>query len=1110
MKLYRLLFALMPLMCACVHAQQIVVNPCTVNSSGACVANPVTSIILAPATQTSVVGNVTTYTASAQTVTPTGTPTNVTSECVFSSSNTSVATIQGNTAVGQGAGTTVIMATCGAPGTTQLTATASLTVLGPPQITNPACSSQPCALTQGTIGSAYSFAFQAVGGVLPYNWTVSVGSLPSGLSLGNSSTLCGTSTNCLLSGTPSGSTGTTTWAMQVCDSIHDCQTVQVSLTTVSSSTTPAGDPVLPSVWVNAYEGDSAIASPTYTATFPNTWSCGSSNYGPYTANSQSSLNTFLANIEACRTNNGGTPNILGIIPAGSVFSGSTTIVFPQTNTTTATGWIYIRSSADSSLPDHQTVCSHGQEDNVSYIISASQQVTQPGLDNVDCAGDAMTYQLGATVTSVPAGSFTFANGTTVNTSSYNDAQYMWTVENTSTANNPVFALCSPTATSGLNPPPCGGSTNIAPDHLVIEDGKFELGPGVKSVSYLLQIIASVTGLSSTSQLATHVHLRKDFATGDWSSLTTGANAIQAAFSLDCIYCSLTDSAVTNALYPAGEGHGVQIVYGDQLKISHNWIEGSSIGLICGGSSVTMPIAGFVPCQDTQIDRNRFTFPYAWLGVNNIPSGNTNWSGSSILRKNSFEMKSAQRLVLVGNIFENVDKSGAQNGVVGPEFDVRNTSAGNFGSNYQTTIQDDYVRGNISRNGCAGFAAGFHSAGASNGGGVAVGMHNIWFYNNLWYNVSNTNTFGASGCSGTGDNGLEITSFASTWEVSLTENSAGTAATAILVCTPIISGNCPAGPLPIGYQQSPFVPNQDPVSIYGCTLTDSNGHTFNTPANPLFSSPSTALGPVVTAAVNNYPTTVTVTFPFSGVTPSFTDGSGSCILSAIQGYARNWKFTHNTLVTDPVGKAFYYGSGLATGAVFGLNGLMRDDIFVGAGLQSSTTEGTKTEQYIWDALNTLSFDHLVFPTRTASNYTEYGNNPNYPDAAGCTGNGCSPPTSIHFPSAPNCTTAQETFQNPACVGFQVAGNATSMPILASDYHLFALQSEPGNVCVTVSGLQVCPSYYATGNPGAASDGFDMGVNLTNSGQSGLPTVDSDQTTTTFVCPYACGSPGPYQD
>src|SRR5436309_15468790 len=52
----------------------------------------------------------------------------------------------------------------------------------------------PTALPNGAVGTAYSFSFDATGGLTPYSWSVSSGALPAGLNLGSSGSLTGTPT----------------------------------------------------------------------------------------------------------------------------------------------------------------------------------------------------------------------------------------------------------------------------------------------------------------------------------------------------------------------------------------------------------------------------------------------------------------------------------------------------------------------------------------------------------------------------------------------------------------------------------------------------------------------------------------------------------------------------------------------------------------------------------------------------------------------------------------------------------------------------------------------------------------------------------------------------
>ncbi|MGC2331501.1 MAG: putative Ig domain-containing protein [Candidatus Acidiferrales bacterium] len=76
-------------------------------------------------------------------------------------------------------------------------------------------------LPNGTLGAPYTATtLQATGGVPPYTWTITVGSLPPGLALNNG----------IISGTPTGTTtGTTTFTVQVADSEVPAMTKTASL-----------------------------------------------------------------------------------------------------------------------------------------------------------------------------------------------------------------------------------------------------------------------------------------------------------------------------------------------------------------------------------------------------------------------------------------------------------------------------------------------------------------------------------------------------------------------------------------------------------------------------------------------------------------------------------------------------------------------------------------------------------------------------------------------------------------------------------------------------------------------------------------------------------------
>ena len=68
-------------------------------------------------------------------------------------------------------------------------------------------------LPNGTVGTAYSSALTAIGGTLPYSWTVSAGALPAGLTLSKGGTISGTPT----------ATGQFNFTVQVTDSSSPAQ-----------------------------------------------------------------------------------------------------------------------------------------------------------------------------------------------------------------------------------------------------------------------------------------------------------------------------------------------------------------------------------------------------------------------------------------------------------------------------------------------------------------------------------------------------------------------------------------------------------------------------------------------------------------------------------------------------------------------------------------------------------------------------------------------------------------------------------------------------------------------------------------------------------------------
>jgi hypothetical protein len=230
--------------------------------------------------------------------------------------------------------------------------------------------------------------------------------------------------------------------------------------------------------------------------------------------------------------------------------------------------------------------------------------------------------------------------------------------------------------------------------------------------------------------------------------------------------------------------------------------------------------------------------------------------------------------------------------------------------------------------------------------------------------------------------------------------------------------------------------------------------------------------------------LTVTYPWVA-TANAVDTSGKCVLTNVQGGGRNTLFTHNTVITDSTHGLTSSNSPGQHGPNYQIHALLRDSILLGAWFNNPPGEGTPSETFNFD-ITSLTADHLVWPTRTASKYTEYGNNTAFAAGPCTTPTGCNPPVSMYFPTTDYCTGATSTS---ACVGFIGAMSLPSgpMPLTLNDYHNYALRSD---------------SLFFAGNSQQASDGKSMGADIS--------AIDNAETTTTYTCPYTCGSPGPFVD
>ena len=190
-------------------------------------------------------------------------------------------------------------------------------------VVNPALSVTTTSLASGVLGSNYSQTLSAAGGITPYTWAITTGSLPAGLGLNTSSGA--------ISGTPSGTfTGTTNFTVTVTDNespTHKTASANLSITVSATTllvTTTSGS--LPTGVINN----------AYTATL-----AASGGAGAYTWSLTSgSLPTNLTfNSNGTIT---GTPNVTGSFPITVKVTDSET---PTAQTASANLTIVVNNSA---------------------------------------------------------------------------------------------------------------------------------------------------------------------------------------------------------------------------------------------------------------------------------------------------------------------------------------------------------------------------------------------------------------------------------------------------------------------------------------------------------------------------------------------------------------------------------------------------------------------------------------------------------------------------------------------------------------------------------------------------------------------------------------------
>ncbi len=198
--------------------------------------------------------------------------------------------------------------------------------------------------------------------------------------------------------------------------------------------------------------------------------------------------------------------------------------------------------------------------------------------------------------------------------------------------------------------------------------------------------------------------------------------LKVGVALNCTNGAIIDSRIDNIHAESGastfESKTIACYNGaGPLKITNNYLEASHINILFGGA--VSSISNLVP-SDVEIKCNTMTKRESWNPAD--PSfGGKIWGV-----KNVFEIKSGQRMLLEGNIFENCWPSDP-NVAGGPQFGcaILLTTRDENGAMPWATIQDITFRNNIIRhtNCCVSFY-----------GSEGKGEHRIKFENNVFEDI----------------------------------------------------------------------------------------------------------------------------------------------------------------------------------------------------------------------------------------------------------------------------------------------------------------------------------------------------------------------------------------
>ena len=201
--------------------------------------------------------------------------------------------------------------------------------------------------------------------------------------------------------------------------------------------------------------------------------------------------------------------------------------------------------------------------------------------------------------------------------------------------------------------------------------------------------------------------------------------------------------------------------------------------------------------------------------------------------------------------------------------------------------------------------------------------------------------------------------------------------------------------------------------------------------------------------------------------------------------RYLNFSHNTDVND---KGFdpYQGQscGVFPWGVIRNETIQNNLILNSIGFQSCWGEGTRTETKAFD-ITSLTFNNDFIGDRSVASCAPLSGTSCYTEKGG-PNDGAVPPVTVYLTPGSKCLTNDPVVEN--CAGVLGAMSTSTFPLALADWHNYRLCKSTDVACNNKASL------YAAGGINDATDGTDLGANLSN--------IDAAQVSNQYCA--SCGS------